>query len=149
MKHLLRLHAIWLGVLVVVTGGAGLRAFAGTLQKDATLVSEGTVRYWDYYVPDGLPPKAPVVFVLHGGGQTKDQILDPLRVSPAKEWLQIADEHKVLINVNAGTAADSALPCSIRPTLVSGRTPRPSLSLREPRTTGMARPALSCARPNR
>jgi polyhydroxybutyrate depolymerase len=80
-----------------LAANASPEASGGTLNKNATLVSEGTTRYWDYYVPDNLSPKAQVVAVLHGGGQDKDQILDPLRVSPAKEWLRIADEHKVIV----------------------------------------------------
>jgi polyhydroxybutyrate depolymerase len=87
----------------------GMRAAAGTLVKDVTLVSEGTVRYWDYYVPDGLPPEAPVVVVLHGGGQNKDLLLDPTHVSPAKEWLQIADEDKVLIVIPNGVNVSTGL----------------------------------------
>jgi polyhydroxybutyrate depolymerase len=109
MQNRLPVRSLWLGVLVAVTLSAGLRAFAGTLHKDATLVSEGAVRYWDYYVPDGLPPKAPVVVVLHGGGQNKDLLLDPTRVSPAKEWLQIADEHKILIIIPNGVNVSTGL----------------------------------------
>jgi poly(3-hydroxybutyrate) depolymerase len=109
MQHRLPFRAICLGVLIAMTWSAGSRAVAGTLHKNATLVSEGTLRYWDYYVPDDLPPKAPVVFVLHGGGQTKDQMLDPMTVSPAKEWLQIADEHKVLIVIPNGVNVTTGL----------------------------------------
>ncbi len=80
---------------------------AGELVVNETLELDGITRYWDYYLPDNADGPLPVVLLLHGGGQTKDQILSPTRVSPAKEWLQIADEEGVLIivpnGVNRGT----------------------------------------------
>jgi len=53
---------------VLLAGGV---AWAGTFVQNATLAHGGITRYFDYYVPDGLPPTpVPLLFVLHGGTQS-------------------------------------------------------------------------------
>ncbi len=53
----------------ILLAAAGVRA--GTYVQNATLEHGGITRYFDYYVPDGLPPApVPLLLVLHGGTQS-------------------------------------------------------------------------------
>lgn len=73
---------------------------AGTLVLDATIVHDGITRYFDYYVPDGLPAApVPLLFVLHGGTQSNKSLL----VSAPVEFQAIADQEPFIIVRPNGT----------------------------------------------
>jgi len=81
----------------------------GALLEDLSMTVDGTERTWHAYVPEGLAPAHPVVVALHGGSSSADTLLDPNRVSPFKEWLEIADDAGVLVLFPDGTDASSGL----------------------------------------
>ena len=84
-------------------------AQGGTLLEDLSITVDGTERIWRAYVPDELPPAHPVVVALHGGSSSADTLLDPSRVSPFKEWIEIADEASLLVLFPNGTDASTGL----------------------------------------
>lgn len=88
---------------------APLTLCAGTLLKDLTAELDGAIRYWDCYVPEDLAAPCPVVVILHGGGQSKNEILSTSLISPFKEWLQIADESGLLLLVPNGVNRSTGL----------------------------------------
>ncbi|MCX5902137.1 MAG: esterase [Proteobacteria bacterium] len=83
-----------------------LCAFAWSQKRDGTLIKhfklewDGEVRTYYLYVPDNLPEKmpAPLVMVLHGGGQTLQEVV---RHAPAR-WMQLADRDKFIVVYPAG-----------------------------------------------
>ena len=93
-------------------GGSGGPGIATTppppttgLFRDATLNVAGVMRFYDYYVPAGLPAQnAPTVILLHGGTGNKSLVLNG--ISATSEWRNIADDEGVLLVVPNG--ADSA-----------------------------------------
>ena len=74
------------------------------LRIDNTLPVSGITRYFDFYVPPGLPENAPVVIVLHGGTQNKARVIDGTTGSSG--WLSVAESEAVLLIVPNGTGAD-------------------------------------------
>ena len=84
-------------------------AQGGTLLEDLSMTVDGTERTWHAYVPDELPVAHPVVVALHGGSSSAATLLDPNRVSPFKEWLEIADEAGLLVLFPNGTDASTGL----------------------------------------
>ncbi len=64
----------WLAALLVCGSSAGVHAQA-TFVESATLTHDGLLRYFDYYLPDGLSsdPVA-LLFVLHGGTGSNDSM---------------------------------------------------------------------------
>ena len=74
---------------------------AGTLDKDMTLEHDGLTRYFESYVPDGLPDSpVPLLFVFHGGGLDNDNILqNPV----TQEFISLADEELFIVLIPNGT----------------------------------------------
>ena len=68
------------------------------------VVGDGDVRYFDYFVPTDLPANAPVLIVLHGGGQNRTSVIDGRSGSSA--WREVAEDNKVLLILPNGTGVD-------------------------------------------
>jgi len=69
-------------------------AISGTLSQDIEIDHDGNIRTFDYYLPDKLAHRAPLVFLLHGQGGSADTIFgtDPERSHfPFKVMMEIAD----------------------------------------------------------
>ncbi len=99
MTRIARRLALVVGVLLAVS------ARAGTLVQDATIVHGGLTRYFDYYVPDALPPDpVPLLFVLHGGTQSNDF----LHGGATGEYRILADQDGFLIVYPNGTSSETA-----------------------------------------
>jgi polyhydroxybutyrate depolymerase len=79
-------------------------AWSGTLVDDETIEHDGLTRYFDYYVPDGLPSSpVPLLFVLHGNGMDNDKYR---ALGAVSEFMNLADEEPFIILYPNGTAAD-------------------------------------------
>ena len=75
-------------------------AWSETLVEDVTLVHDGLIRYFDYYVPDGLTDSpVPLLFVLHPGGSDNGFV----RRSAAGEFMRLADQELFIVLYPNGT----------------------------------------------
>lgn len=61
----------------------------------------GTLRVFDYYVPTALPEDAPVLILLHSGGQNRISVIDGTSGSTA--WRDVAEDNGVLLIIPNGT----------------------------------------------
>ena len=77
-----------------------IAAWSGTLVENATLEHDGLTRYFDYYVPDGLPDSpVPLLFVFHFGNVNKNFV----RLSAAGEFMRLADQELFIVIYPNGT----------------------------------------------
>ncbi len=74
------------------------------LYSNRTLAVGAVTRHFDYYVPPGLPEQAPLLVLLHGGGQNKTQVIDGSTGSSG--WRDVAEERKFLLLIPNGTDAN-------------------------------------------
>ncbi len=84
--------------MVLIAGAllspAAARAQIGTLIENTTLQHGGVTRYFDTYVPLGLPPSpVPLLLVLLGGTLSKEDV----KVGPMSEFAGLADAEKFII----------------------------------------------------
>lgn len=80
-------------------------AQSGTLVSANTLAHDGLTRYYHYYVPDGLGPSPPLVFLLHGGTRGYTEVITG--TSAGQEWLSVADDEKFLLIIPNGVDPDT------------------------------------------
>jgi len=73
---------------------------------EGTLEHDGLQRVFRFYIPEELPPNAPVVVLLHGGTQSMDAIFRP-NAGGTQEWPNVAEEEKFLLVVPNGTNIDT------------------------------------------
>jgi len=86
--------------------GPAASARAGTWVQNVTLSHDGITRYFDYYVPDGLPATpVPLLFVLHGGTQSNKL----LPFSAYVEMQDIADDEAMILVQPNGTDPTTGL----------------------------------------
>lgn len=99
-------RAATLVALVVSVLAAAGPVTAGTLVQNVTLPHGGITRYFDYYVPDGLPAApVPLLFVLHGGTQSNKL----LGLTASVEFAAIADEERFVVIYPNGTNPTTGL----------------------------------------
>ncbi len=84
-----------------------VQAQAGTLVTANSLQHDGLTRYFHYYVPDAIGPSPPLVFLLHGGTRSYNEIISG--TSAGQEWLSIADEEGFLVIIPNGVDPDTGL----------------------------------------
>ncbi|MDP3939337.1 MAG: PHB depolymerase family esterase [Deltaproteobacteria bacterium] len=78
----------------------------GTLVENVTLQHAGVTRYFNYYLPFGLPAShVPLLLVLHGGGRSKDDVT----VGALSRFAGLADTHKFIIVAPNGTVPGTGL----------------------------------------
>lgn len=65
---------------------------------------EGTLRYFNYYVPPDLPENAPVLILLHSGGGNRTSVING--VGGSTGWRDVAEENGVLLILPNGTGFD-------------------------------------------
>ena len=93
------LALLLVGAALVPTVASG----SGTLSQDVPLDHDGLTRFFDYYVPDGLPNSpVPLLFIFHGGQLDNDYVRN---VSSAKEFLNLADQELFVVVIPNGTTA--------------------------------------------
>ncbi len=80
---------------------AGSRETAGWHETNLPQ-SENLTRYFRYYVPQNLPPNAPVVILFHGGSQSMRKIFSP-NTGGSQQWETLAEQEKFLLLVPNGT----------------------------------------------
>lgn len=82
------------------------------LFTDHALIVDGSTRSYDYYIPDNLGSSLrPLVFLLHGGGSSKDDLTGESGFkAPYKVWMDIADSEKLVIVYPQGSLNPSAEP---------------------------------------
>lgn len=75
------------------------------LFTDNTILVEDVTRSYDYYIPDDLGDAlCPLVFLLHGGGSSTDDLTGASGFkAPYKVWMDISDTAKVIIVYPEGT----------------------------------------------
>jgi polyhydroxybutyrate depolymerase len=85
---------------------AAARAQTGTLIENTTLQHGGVTRYFDTYVPQGLPSSpVPLLLVLHGGTNSKEDV----EVGPMSEFAGLADAEKFIIIIPNGVDPTTGL----------------------------------------
>ncbi len=73
---------------------------SGTLVRNLTLEHDGLIRYFDAYVPDGLPDSpVPLLFAFHGGGSNKNDF----HFVRACEYMRLADQELFIVLYPNGT----------------------------------------------
>lgn len=88
-----------LAAIAVLVLASSARA---ALVTDVTLEHGGITRWFDYYVPDGLPATpVPVLLVLHGGTQSNKAI----EAEPFGEFMALADANRFLVVFPNGTSS--------------------------------------------
>jgi polyhydroxybutyrate depolymerase len=81
-------------MIVALLAPAAARAQIGTLIENTTLQHGGVTRFFDTYVPPGLPASpVPLLIVLHGGTLSKEDV----KVGPMSEFAGLADSEKFII----------------------------------------------------
>jgi polyhydroxybutyrate depolymerase len=75
------------------------------LFTDNTIVVDGLTRTYAYYVPDHLGASSPpLVFLLHGGGSSTDDLTGRSGFkAPYKVWMDIADAEELILVYPEGT----------------------------------------------
>ncbi len=75
------------------------------LIKQNTIIVDGITRTYDYYIPSNLGSSSiPLVFLLHGGGSKSDDLTGESGFkAPYKEWMNIAENEKLIIVYPNGT----------------------------------------------
>ncbi|MGI9551635.1 MAG: alpha/beta hydrolase family esterase [Aurantibacter sp.] len=69
----------------------------GLFTKETIMVN-GSARTYDYYVPDGLSSASPMIFLLHGGGSSSDDLTGESGLkAPYSIWMDIADDEKFIV----------------------------------------------------
>lgn len=63
-----------------------------------SIAHDGLTRWMLAYVPDGLPARAPVVVLLHGGTGGMRSLFEPV-AGASREWPFLADEEKFILMV--------------------------------------------------
>jgi polyhydroxybutyrate depolymerase len=102
----------WLSVLVAswlhLPGALAADAPQGQAQE-LSLEMAGAARWTTVYIPPGFKPGAPVVLLLHGGGQSMRKIFSN-QAGGMRQWLYIADREKFLLLIPNATNARSGDP---------------------------------------
>jgi polyhydroxybutyrate depolymerase len=102
-RFLCAIAAVMAGVILIP---AAALAQIGTLVENVTLQHDGVTRYFDYYVPPGLPASpVPLLFVLHGGTRSKEDI----KLGPLNEFAGLADADKFIVVIPNGIDASTGL----------------------------------------
>jgi polyhydroxybutyrate depolymerase len=102
----------WSALLVIpwllVTGAHAAGAPLGQAQE-LSLPVAGATRWTTVYQPPGYQPGAPVVLLLHGGGQSMRKIFSD-KAGGMRQWLYIADREKFLLLIPNATNAKTGDP---------------------------------------
>lgn len=94
----IRRYLLFVSLLIAALASPTLAA-AGTWRESLPLAHDGLTRWFRVYEP-AVPqtPRQPVVFLLHGGGQSMREVT----VGVFSEWTEIADEEGLLLIVPNG-----------------------------------------------
>ena len=76
---------------------------------EGTLEHDGLERLFRFYIPEDLPPNAPVVVLIHGGTQSMDAIFRP-NAGGTNEWPVLAEEEQFLLIVPNGINVENGSP---------------------------------------
>lgn len=77
------------------------KTYASGWNENLTLTVDGQSRYFRIYQPVGIPSAAPLVILLHGGGQSMTGIFEST-AGGTRVWTQVADDNKFLLVVPNG-----------------------------------------------
>ncbi len=77
------------------------QTFVTGWNENLTLKTGSQTRYFRVYKPAGLATNAPVLILLHGGGQSMTDIFEPT-AGGTRVWTTVADEEKFLLVVPNG-----------------------------------------------
>ena len=92
----------WPHLLLFLAFFMCIQVCAATLVENQSLEWDGTERFWNAYIPENLPTRVPLVVLLHGGGQSKDKVIDPQTNPPSRKWIELADEENFIVIVPNG-----------------------------------------------
>ncbi|MFM8912246.1 MAG: alpha/beta hydrolase family esterase [Flammeovirgaceae bacterium] len=97
MKHaILFLIGVFLAMASCNKKSEPSPVFATGWNENLTLSINGQTRYFRVYQPAGIAANAPVVIMLHGGGQSMTEIFET-SAGGTRVWTNVADDEKFLL----------------------------------------------------
>jgi polyhydroxybutyrate depolymerase len=102
--HMSRRMAAFIAVLLLASPGAHADSAPRGQSRELSLSVAGTTRWTTVYQPPGYQPGAPLVLLLHGGGQGMRKIFSD-KAGGMRQWLHIADRENFLLLIPNATHA--------------------------------------------